>query len=58
MAAKRPPIDYDSETGDYYEVTDPPTKTDYVVGGLWCLWGIGVLAFYHVRDRFKVSGTY
>jgi hypothetical protein len=32
-----------------------PTRTDYLFGALWTVYGIAVLIFAHVRDRFRIG---
>lgn len=47
------PIDRDSETGEYYEVENPPTWQDWVFGGCWTVVGIVGLACAHIEGKLR-----
>jgi hypothetical protein len=51
-----PKIDVDSETGEYYEVTKPPTKADYILGGVWTIVGVFGLIVAHIEGQFRRWG--
>ena len=46
-------IDRDSETGEYYEVENWPTKADYIIGGLWFVVGIFGLIRAAIAHRIR-----
>jgi len=48
-----PKIDVDAETGEYYAVTKPPTKADWIFGGLWCFVGVFGLIAAHIRGQIR-----
>jgi hypothetical protein len=48
-----PKIDVDAETGEYYEVTKPPTKADWIFGGFWCFIGVFGLIYAHIEGQFR-----